>query len=296
MIYLLKRTAAVFVISSYIVISLLMAIPVIILGSLAWLTPVKTWRYAVLKFLGHIPVIWTSFTNVLLKLPHHRWKIKSDAELNPNKWYVLISNHQSALDILALGYVFNRKSPPLKFFMKRELLWFFPLVGLGCWLLGYPFVHRHSRESVRRHPELKGKDIEITQKACEKFKIFPTTIVNFVEGTRFTPLKHQRQTSPYLHLLHPKAGGIAMVINALQNKLAGIINVTLHYSKPLSLWEYFCVNPREITVQYELLPLTEDLIGNYYEDRTFRLHFQKWLNTLWQEKDLLIEQFKKDNK
>lgn len=87
-----------------------------------------------------------------------------------------------------------------------------------------------------------------------------------------------------------------MVINALQNKLAGIINVTLHYSKPLSLWKCFCGNPREITVQYELLPLTEDLIGNYYEDRTFRPHFQKWLNTLCQEKDLLIEQFKKDNR
>ncbi len=121
--------------------------------------------------------------------------------------------------------------------MRRELLWFFPLVGFGCWLLGYPFVHRHSRHSIHRHPELKAKDIEITQKASKNFKIFPTTIVNFIEGTRFTLLKHQHQTSPYLHLLRPKAGGIVIVINALQNKLAGIINVTLHYSKPLSLWE-----------------------------------------------------------
>ncbi len=58
----------------------------------------KTWRYAILKFLGHIPVIWTSFANVLLQLPHHRSKIKSDAELDPNKRYVLISNHESGFD------------------------------------------------------------------------------------------------------------------------------------------------------------------------------------------------------
>jgi hypothetical protein len=43
----------------------------------------------------------------------------------------------------------------------------------------------------------------------------PTTIVNFVEGSRFTEEKRQQTRSPYQHLLPPKAAGIAMALNVL---------------------------------------------------------------------------------
>ncbi|ACJ19307.1 acyltransferase [Coxiella burnetii] len=280
----------------YVILSVITALFAIIFGGLAKLMPIKSWHRAVMKMALQVPVIWASISNQFLKLPsNHEWKIEGKGPLDTNHWYMLISNHRSWLDILVLGYVFNRKAPVIKFFMKKELLWGLPILGLSCWLLDYPFVQRHSRKEIRKRPHLKYRDIHTTQKACEKFKEFPTTVVNFMEGTRFTPEKHQRQHSPYLHLLKPKAGGTAIVIKELQEKLSGILNVTLHYSRRLSFWNYFQGEPFKITVHYELLPLTPDLIGDYYKDREFRRHFQRWLNGVWEQKDLLLDELSRSN-
>ena len=53
----------------------------------------------------------------------------------------------------------------------------------------------------------RGADLEATRRSCERFATRPTSIMNFVEGTRFTPAKHTGQDSPYTHLLRPRAGG-----------------------------------------------------------------------------------------
>ena len=274
----------------YATLSIIIALFAIIFGGLVKLMPIKSWKKMITKVAHKIPVIWASISNRFLKFPRHlHWKIEGKAPLDCNYSYILISNHRTWLDILVLGYVFNRKTPVIKFFMKQELLWGLPILGLSCWLLDYPFLHRHSLKKIRKHPHLKNKDTHTTKKACEKFKEFPVTIVNFVEGTRFTTIKHQHQHSPYQHLLNPKSGSTAIVIKEMQKKLRGVLNVTIHYSRPLSFWGYCQGDYCKITVHYELLSLTSDLIGNYYEDREFRRHFQQWLNTIWQKKDLLLD-------
>jgi 1-acyl-sn-glycerol-3-phosphate acyltransferase len=53
--------------------------------------------------------------------------------------------------------------------------------------------------------------------------------MNFLEGTRFTPAKHAKQQSPYRHLLKPKAGGIALALNAMGDKFRAILDVTIVY-------------------------------------------------------------------
>lgn len=53
-------------------------------------------------------------------------------------------------------------------------------------------MKRYSRAYLLRHPERRGKDVETTRRSCEKFRRHPTTIVNFVEGSRFTQEKHQK--------------------------------------------------------------------------------------------------------
>ncbi|MFW0084056.1 MAG: acyltransferase [Coxiella endosymbiont of Haemaphysalis qinghaiensis] len=280
----------VFLIFLYIITSLILGVLALIFGLLARLMPLKSWYQAVMKTALLFPILWATTSGKFLSLRHHRWKIEGKGNLSPDQWYLLISNHQTWLDILVLGRVFGRKIPVIKFFMKRELLWSLPILGLSCWSLGYPFLHRHSRHKIRKQPELKGQDIETTKKACEKFREFPTTVMNFVEGTRFTTAKQQHQSSPYLHLLKPKSGGIAIVMKELRNELNGILNVTIHYSRPIILWKYFCGDHSTITVHYELLSLTDDLIGDYYENRYFRRYFQKWLNSVWKCKDLLLDE------
>ena len=85
-------------------------------------------------------------------------------------------------------------------------------------------MKRYSKAFLEKNPHLIGKDVEATRKACEKFKFSPISIMNFVEGTRYTEEKHEKQKSPYTHLLKPKAGGVAFVITMYLtgNKLWGL--------------------------------------------------------------------------
>jgi 1-acyl-sn-glycerol-3-phosphate acyltransferase len=175
--------------------------------------------------------------------------------------------------------------------MKKELLWSLPVAGWACYVLGYPFMARHSHEEIRKNPRLKSKDIETTRAACMKFKEFPTAVMNFVEGTRFSAAKREAQQSPYQYLLKPKATGVALVLQELHAQLSGIVNVTLHYQpQNLSLWQFLRGKIERIDVHYELLPITPDLVGDPYADRVFRKHFQQWLSEVWQRKDQRLAQ------
>ncbi len=271
--------------------SLFISALTLIFGLLHWVPPLKSWRHSMMQFALTIPTLWVSFVNMTLWLRPGRIEISGPSDLSNQKWYLLISNHQTWLDILILGYAFNRKTPIIKFFMKKELLWSLPILGLTTWVLGYPFMERHSKSDIRKNPALRSQDIETTKKACGKFKEFPTSVMNFAEGTRFTQEKRERQKSPFNHLLKPKAGGVSIVMNELRDCLSGILNVTIHYSEPnMTLTKFFLFGCKKLSVVYELLPLSPDLIGDYYEDRKFRAYVQQWLNHLWQKKDLFLDE------
>lgn len=257
----------------------------------ALLTPVRAWRYAIQRyFLQHTPIYFAKINRCIMSISAaKKLEIIGNGALMPEASYVMISNHCSWLDILLLGVTFCDKTPPLKFFMKKELLWQLPLAGIACYALGFPFMSRHSHAEIRKNPSLKGKDIETTKKACQRLRIFPSTLINFLEGTRFTQKKHARQQSPFKHLLKPRTGGVAVAIQELHDILSGIVNVTICYPKTIpTLWNFSCGRFEKITIHYELLPITPDLIGDYYNDRHFRTHMQQYLNDLWQKKDRII--------
>ncbi|MDC6678883.1 UbiA family prenyltransferase, partial [Leclercia adecarboxylata] len=50
----------------------------------------------------------------------------------------------------------------------------------------YPFMKRYTKAFLAKHPELAGQDLKITKEACELFKRQPVTVVNYLEGTRFS--------------------------------------------------------------------------------------------------------------
>lgn len=271
--------------------------PIILLAaSIAKILPKKAYPYG-MRFALQLPVYWMVVNKWILKMnTYGKWEIKGSGDLNLKSWYLVIANHESWTDILVLGGLFSRKIPLLKFFMKKELLWQLPLAGIDAYLLGYPILARHTRNDIRKNPKLKGKDIEATKQACQKFKEFPTTFMNFVEGTRFTEKKRIGQNSPYQYLLKPKAAGTAIVITEMADKLKGIINVTIHYdAEHKSLWNVLCGKINKIYVYYELIPMSDDLTGNYYEDREYRKNFQQWINGIWEEKDKMIHTFKNKN-
>jgi 1-acyl-sn-glycerol-3-phosphate acyltransferase len=268
-----------------------------IIMPIQWLLP-KKYYLTLLKSVNRLLHFWYVLNSWTLScFTPTRWIINIPKTINKKHWYLLTANHRSWADILMLFKAFHDKSDRLMFFLKRELLWLLPIAGFACYLLGYPFLVRHSKKDLRKNPKLKGKDIETTIKACEKFKTAPCIMINFLEGTRFKKDRHTRQKSPYQHLLKPKAGGVALVLNSMKDHLSGILDVTIKYSTPQpTFWKLISGQIKTIEITANLLPVDESLIGDYYGDRNFRKVLQHYLNQMWSEKDTLLSlQHQKEN-
>ncbi|MFC0679361.1 acyltransferase [Lysobacter korlensis] len=219
-----------------------------------------------------------------------RVEVQMDAALKTDGHYLMLANHQSWVDIVVLQKVFNRRIPFMRFFLKRQLFWV-PLLGMAWWALDFPFMGRYTPKQIARRPELAGRDIIATRRACEKFRAIPVTIVNFVEGTRFTPAKHARQGSSYRHLLKPKAGGVAFVLDAMGEGLHAILDATIVYpgGRP-SLADLLAGRVAEVRIHVRQRAIPDELLGgDYQNDRAFRVRFQQWMNGLWHEKDAEME-------
>ncbi len=218
------------------------------------------------------------------------WDVQGIEGLDPRGWYLVNCNHQSWADILVLQHLLTGHIPLLKFFLKQQLVWV-PVMGLAWWALDFPFMRRHSEAVLKAHPELRGKDQEATRRACEKFSLIPTSVMNFCEGTRFTVAKHQLQQSPYRHLLKPKAGGIALALNVMGDQFRAILDVTIVYPGGApDFWDFLCGRMRRVQVRVHTLSVPRHLaIGDYASDPAVRDAFQQWMQQVWQDKDAQIE-------
>lgn len=206
-------------------------------------------------------------------------------ELNRKDWYLVLANHQSWVDIMVLQRALHGQIPFLKFFLKKELI-YVPIIGLAWWALDFPFMKRYSQSFLRKNPHLKGKDLETTRKACAKFKHKPVSVMSFIEGTRYTQEKHDKQNSPFKHLLKPKAGGIAFVLDAMGEHLNTIVDVTIYYPDGIPTFvDFLCGRVKKVQVEVHTIEITKELNGDYFNDRNFKIYFQKWLTQFWHDKD-----------
>jgi 1-acyl-sn-glycerol-3-phosphate acyltransferase len=236
---------------------------------------------------------WTRVNTALINLFNNAdWQINGAQQLDKARWYLLISNHKSWLDIPVVSTVTHSRIPEPKFFLKDELKWL-PFLGTGCWALDMPFMKRYSAAQLAKKPELKGKDIATTRASCQKFKTVPTTIINFVEGTRFTLQKQAQKRSPFQYLLPPKAGGIAFTLASMGEQFNAILDFTLLYpDNPNHVaLDMLMGKLKRVVVQVEVLPVDQQVIGDYFNDAQFRERFQLWLNQRWQHKDQLMQHY-----
>jgi 1-acyl-sn-glycerol-3-phosphate acyltransferase len=261
-------------------------LPLFALTFVKLLLPLQGARVAMSRVLVAIAESWIAVNSALFDLfTRTRWQVEGLEGLKRDGNYLVLCNHQSWVDIPVLQKVFNRRIPFLRFFLKSQLIWV-PLLGPAWWALDFPFMKRHSREQLARHPELAGKDRETTRKACEKFRHMPVSVMNFVEGTRFTRAKHDAQGSPYAHLLRPKAGGVAFVLDAMGEGLHAIVDVTIVYAQGAgSMMDLIAGRVRDIRVHIRQRVIEPGLRGDYENDAAFRERFQAWINTLWAEKN-----------
>ncbi|MEL0656006.1 acetyltransferase [Pseudoalteromonas issachenkonii] len=219
--------------------------------------------------------LWLGCPNIVVDI---------SGDLNSKSWYLLICNHTSWLDITVLSSLHALPAP--KFFLKDELK-YVPFIGTGAWAMGMPFMKRVSKAQLAKNPKLKGLDVERTKHSCRNFRHYPTTIVNFVEGTRFTPAKHNLQQSPFKHLLKPKAGGIAFALEVLANQFDAMLNTNLVYSGKT---DHVCRNLLKgeldsIYISIDVTPINDNMQGSYQSDDVFKVNFQHYVNELWVAKD-----------
>ena len=267
--------------------TVLHVVPLLVVTLVKALLPSARLRKASNPLLTGVAESWIGVNNRLWdRFFHTPIHLQEDVALRADGHYLVLANHQSWVDIVVLQKVFNRRIPLMRFFLKRQLIWV-PLLGLAWWALDFPFMGRHTPKQIARRPELAGRDIAATRRACEKFREIPVAIMNFVEGTRFTVDKHRRQASPYAHLLKPKAGGVGFTLEAMDGALHSVVDVTIAYPAGIpTLLDLVAGRIPAVAVRIRERPIPADLQGVAYEDDPqARVRVQRWINAMWVDKD-----------
>ncbi len=269
--------------------TLLHAVPIVGMALVKAALPVRALRAAFSRWMPALGESWIALNSRAIDaLLPTRWTVSGDPALGRDRRYLVLSNHQSWVDIPVLQKVLNRRIPFQRFFLKEQLFWV-PVIGLAWWALDFPFMKRATKSQIAKRPELGQRDREAARRACAKFRDIPVSVMNFVEGTRATAAK--LAASPYRHLLAPKSGGVAQVIQSMGEVLDGVLDVTVVYpdGRP-TLVEFLAGRVREIRVELRLLPVPTALVaGDYDANREDRVAFQAWINGVWAEKDARID-------
>lgn len=265
------------------------------IGLIKVLVPMQSARKLCNKIMIAMAEAWVSINNFNFSLTQKiKWDVQGLEGLDRTKSYLVISNHQSWVDIPVLQHALHRRIPFLRFFLKHQLI-YVPLLGGAWWALDFPFMKRYSREYLEKHPEKKGEDLKATQKACERFRGSPISVLNFLEGTRYTKIKHIKQKSFYKNLLKPKAGGLAFVTKAMGDQFDSILDVTIIYPQGVvSLLGLLGGEMPEVMMKIVKREIPADFLSkDYLNDDGFRSQAQTWVREIWAEKDQWIEDFKK---
>ena len=261
-------------------------------GIIKFIIPIAEFRIFITRIAYWISGGFVLTNNVLIKVFYApAWDIQGMENLNMNGTYLVLSNHLSLLDIPALQRVFFQQIPFLRFFIKQQLI-FVPFLGQGLWALNFPSMKRYSKETLNKHPQLRGKDLGTTKRSCENLRGQPVSILIYTEGTRFTPEKHSRKNSPYKNLLKPRAGGIHSVLSSLGDELTSILNVTLVYpghASP-SLFDFLLGKISRIIIRIEALKLGERGVPSLetIQSKAGSLAVRNFLNKTWEVKDKII--------
>ena len=164
-------------------------------------------------------------------------------------------------------------------------------MGIAMYALGFPYVKRVNKAQIKKHPELRHADRDNVLMACERFKNHPTSILNFVEGTRFTEEKHQRQNSAFKNLLRPKAGGIEYVLQGMDKHLHRLVEVTIVYPDAVPTFMDFLQGKCQ-RVDFDIRHHEIPEWVSREETTERKTEIVQWVKKLWLEKDQRITQTK----
>ncbi len=215
--------------------------------------------------------------------------VVSGDELMPDENAVIIGNHQSFADAVALFALAHRhgRLGDLSYFAKDSIK-YWPGLGWGLRFVNCIFVKRNWNADRRRLHKTFSK---ITDGDL------PFWFINFVEGTRMTPEKltnageYAKKCSMRVprHVLIPRTKGFTTTIEALKDQIGAVYDMNIGYEHSLpSLWQVMKGLVSRIHIHVRRFPIEElPLDENELSD---------WLKDRFVEKDLLLDEFYKEGR
>jgi hypothetical protein len=99
---------------------------------------------------------------------------------------------------------------------------------------------------------------------------------------------------PFRHLLRPKVGGIAFVLESMGEQFHSLLDVTIFYPQgPVNMWGFLSGKLPAIEVEIHEIPIPEQLLGgSYLNDLVYREKMQTWIQQLWEQKDRRLSELK----
>lgn len=274
--------------------SIVIATPIQLIGLLRLLLPFRPVVKALESTNYWLYRIWVFNNSWIIRLTNGiKWHLSGDQIPHIKRSCVVISNHMSWADIIIISCVFRGYIPVTKFFMKHSLI-YIPFVGLACYALGMPFLRRYPREKLLKNPKLRETDIKNTKKACQRLLLTPSSLINFVEGTRYTPVKAKLARSQYRHLMPPKAASVAIALGEIGDHAECIFNTTLVYpynrypNRPFI--DLLKGRMRDVYADIRIIGISAKNTGDYLGDKQYKHDITMKLRELWHEKDERIDE------
>ncbi len=272
--------------------SIIIATPIQVIGLLRLLLPFTPVVKALERTNYWLYRIWVFNNSWIIALTNGiKWHLSGDPIPHVKRSCIVISNHMSWADIIIISCVFRGYIPVTKFFMKHSLI-YIPFIGLACYALGMPFLRRYPREKLLKNPRLREADIKSTKRACQRLLLTPSSLINFVEGTRYTPVKARAARSQYRHLMPPKAASVAIALGEIGKEVECIFNTTLVYpynrypSRPFI--DLLKGRMRDVYADIRIIKAGPENTGDYLGDKAYKHAFTMKLRDLWHEKDARI--------
>lgn len=266
-------------------------IPVVVLVVFKWLVPissVQTGIYGMMAWIYRAAVQMDDW--ILFRVLKIQLDLTGFNQSYNGDFYLALANHQSWSDIFILQHLLNRKTPIIKFLVKKELI-YLPVVGLICWAYDFPFLNRGKRTIKTSDKFNRTNDSQTLNKSLARFLRSSATIMNFAEGTRYSPLKAKKQKSPYRYLLKPKAGGLIAIYKMVGQELAAVLDFTIVYDAPRpTFWQFIGGKIPRVKVHLETI-LSDELKDNFgLPDTSFNPdRVTEWINQRWEQKDIKID-------
>ena len=267
-------------------------ITTIIIGLFRYI-PYKPFQIFILKvneFLADYFLYFNSRIQDLMQSP--TYEVFGEENLKDNIWQFTTLNHLSWADIFLFCYFTNHKTTTPRIFMKSEL-WWLPITWAANIALAMPYVKRRSKDEIIKNPKLAETDRNATLNACKIFKLMPTNVCGFIEGTRIDQEKYAKSKSKFKNLMPPKIGGMGYTLGVMPY-IEYLTDITLVYkSNKRSFWSFLCGDMNEASVTIKNYKIPENLRGkDYINDNNSREELRSFLELVWKNKDEIIEKEK----